>query len=204
MPTALDSPCPRGHPAPAFQSLGRLVLTPRGGWRKSRYGGKANQAAGRISWVHLLGAPKDRCCSLAPPHLSSSLPPPHLGKVPKNLSRDPSHRRAEAKFDFNKNEPVPHTIYTYFHGPEKSNHSGRMKGEKRKLQKDASTGSLFPGDTEQAEAGTMPSLPEVASVTFLPNSLAQRCSIMASDFNSLSHGGHTVVPRKGKEEKEEL
>lgn len=44
----------------------------------------------------------------------------------------------------------------------------------------------------------MPSLPEAAWATFLPNSLAQRCSIMASDFSSLSHGGHTVVPRKGK------
>lgn len=50
----------------------------------------------------------------------------------------------------------------------------------------------------------MPNLPEVARDAFLPNSLAQRCSIMASDFNSLSHGGHTVVPGKGKQEKEEL
>lgn len=50
----------------------------------------------------------------------------------------------------------------------------------------------------------MPNLLEAARDAFLPNSLAQRCSIMASDFNSLSHGGHTVVPRKGKEEKEEL
>lgn len=50
----------------------------------------------------------------------------------------------------------------------------------------------------------MSKLPEEVGDAFLPNSLAQRCSIMASDFNSLSHGGHTVVPRKGKGEKQEL
>lgn len=50
----------------------------------------------------------------------------------------------------------------------------------------------------------MPNLPKAARDAFLPNSLAQRCSIIASDFNSLSHGGHTVVPRKGEEEKKEL
>lgn len=37
--------------------------------------------------------------------------------------------------------------------------------------------------------------------SFLPNSLAHRCSTMASDFISLSHGGHTVVPGKRKEVK---
>lgn len=50
----------------------------------------------------------------------------------------------------------------------------------------------------------MPNLPKAVRDAFLPNSLAQRCSIMASDFNSLSQGGHTVVPRKGEEEKKEL
>lgn len=34
----------------------------------------------------------------------------------------------------------------------------------------------------------------------LPNSLAHRCSTMASDFISLSQGGHTVVPAKRREE----
>lgn len=37
--------------------------------------------------------------------------------------------------------------------------------------------------------------------SFLPNSLAHRCSTMASDFISLSQGGHTVVPDKRKEVK---
>lgn len=78
-----------------------------------------------------------------------------------------------------------------------------MKGENKKLQKEAPTGSLLPRDTDQKEAGTRPNLPGEAGEVFLPNSLAQRCSMMASDFSSLSHGGHTVVPRKGKEEKEE-
>ena len=72
-----------------------------------------------------------------------------------------------------------------------------------KLQKEVPAGSPFPRDADQEEAGTRPDLSEVAWEACLPNSLAQRCSMMASDFNSLSHGGHTVVPRKGKEEKEE-
>lgn len=59
----------------AFQSLGREVLTPRGGWRKSPCEEKANQAAGGISWVQLLGASKEGCPSLTPPALSSSPPP---------------------------------------------------------------------------------------------------------------------------------
>lgn len=66
--------------------------------------------------------------------------------------------------------------------------------------------ALFSRNMSQKELGNRgtPNLPRAARDTFLPNSLAQRCSIMASDFNSLSHGGHTVVPRNGKGEKQEL
>lgn len=41
---------------------------------------------------------------------------------------------------------------------------------------------------------------EAAGTLSLPNSLAHRCSMMASDFISLSHGGHTVVPGERREE----
>lgn len=41
---------------------------------------------------------------------------------------------------------------------------------------------------------------EAAGTLSLPNSLAHRCSTMASDFISLSQGGHTVVPGERREE----
>ena len=38
--------------------------------------------------------------------------PPLLKKVPPNLPSDPTHGRTEAKFDFHKNPPVPHPIWS--------------------------------------------------------------------------------------------
>lgn len=150
--------------------------------------------AGAVGWrtecgrgadlLRSLAASQELVCGSSP---SLAVPMPTSEKIPLTCTSTlPTHKSK--------------AVWAVFHLPDTGSIQEKMEVKNVKVQADGPTGTV-PGDTGHRSQGSK-TPPEVARDTFLPNSLAQRCSIIASDFNSLSHGGHTVVPREGNGEEQ--